>query len=204
MVQANAIKVDGLRAIFTDAQNLLPVGVALIVATVLNGLLSAERRRGLCSFAGGMRCRAIAHSAITPCAIRASMLPRSRKFTAAAPGRSGGAEPGLVPDIQTIENDPAVRQVHRDFLLLRDYAGLCAVFIVLYGAAGLFAIPSPKVGLVYLAVLALQFVLVRQAAITTEPGWSRPFSPGDREGSAERKTDENQKAEPTEAEAGPG
>jgi len=31
VAQANAIKVDGLRAIFTDAQNLLPVGVALIV-----------------------------------------------------------------------------------------------------------------------------------------------------------------------------
>jgi hypothetical protein len=42
VVQANAIKVDGLRAIFTDAQNLLPVGVALIVATVLTGLLSSE------------------------------------------------------------------------------------------------------------------------------------------------------------------
>src|ERR1700757_3287650 len=44
VVQANAIKVDGLRAIFTDAQNLLPVGVALIVATVLNGLLSADAK----------------------------------------------------------------------------------------------------------------------------------------------------------------
>ena len=58
----------------------------------------------------------------------------------------------------------AVRQVHRDFLLLRDYTGLCAVFIVFYGAAGLFAIPSVKVGLIYLLVLCAQFVLVRQAA----------------------------------------
>src|SRR4051794_13792702 len=44
VVQANAIKVEGLRGIFTDAQNLLPVGVALIVATVLNGLLSADAK----------------------------------------------------------------------------------------------------------------------------------------------------------------
>jgi len=63
-----------------------------------------------------------------------------------------------------MENDPAVRQVHREFLLLRDYTGLCAVFIVFYGAAGLYAIPSTKIGLIYLLVLSLQFVLVRQAA----------------------------------------
>ena len=65
---------------------------------------------------------------------------------------------------KTMENDTAVRQVHRDFLLLRDYTSLCAVFFVLYGAAGFFVIPSMKVGLIYLLVLAAQFVFVRQAA----------------------------------------
>jgi hypothetical protein len=35
---------------------------------------------------------------------------------------------------------------------------------VLYGAAGFFVIPSMKVGLIYLLVLLVQFVLVRQAA----------------------------------------
>ena len=44
VVQANAIKVTGLPAVFTDAQNVLPVGVALIVGTVLNGLLSADAK----------------------------------------------------------------------------------------------------------------------------------------------------------------
>lgn len=34
---------------------------------------------------------------------------------------------------------------------MRDYACLCAVFIVLYGAAGMFTIPSMRVGLMYLA-----------------------------------------------------
>jgi hypothetical protein len=65
---------------------------------------------------------------------------------------------------KSIENDPAVRQGHRDYLMMRDYAGLCAVFVVLYGAAGSFAIPSLRVGMIYLAVLAAQLVLVRQAA----------------------------------------
>jgi hypothetical protein len=47
---------------------------------------------------------------------------------------------------------------------MRDYTGLCAVFIALYGAAGIVTIPSMRVSLTYLLVLAAQFVLVRQAA----------------------------------------
>ena len=42
LVQGNAIRVDGLRAAFKDAQNLIPVGAALVIATVLNGLVSAD------------------------------------------------------------------------------------------------------------------------------------------------------------------
>ena len=42
VIQANAIKAEGLRAAFTDAQNLVPVGFALVVATVLNGLRPEE------------------------------------------------------------------------------------------------------------------------------------------------------------------
>jgi uncharacterized membrane protein YoaK (UPF0700 family) len=49
-------------------------------------------------------------------------------------------------------------------VLLRDYAGLCAVFIVFFGAAGLYAIPSMTVGLFYLLVLIAQYAVVRHAA----------------------------------------
>jgi hypothetical protein len=65
---------------------------------------------------------------------------------------------------RTLENDQAVRQVHRDFLLLRDYTGLSVVFIAFYGAAGLYAIPSERTAIIYLLVLAAQFVIARQAA----------------------------------------
>jgi len=47
VVQANAIGADGLRAALTDAQNLIPVGLALVVATVLNGLVSADMKARL-------------------------------------------------------------------------------------------------------------------------------------------------------------
>jgi hypothetical protein len=40
------------------------------------------------------------------------------------------------------------------------------VFILFFGAAGLYAIPSKKVGLFYLLVLIAQYVVVRHAAAT--------------------------------------
>src|ERR1035441_132521 len=45
--QSNAIRVDGLRAQFTDAHNLLPVGFALTITTVLNGVLSVQMKNRL-------------------------------------------------------------------------------------------------------------------------------------------------------------
>lgn len=59
---------------------------------------------------------------------------------------------------------PAVNQVHKSFLLLRDYTGMAALFLVFYGAAGLYAIPSTRVGCFYLVVLALQLLIVRHSA----------------------------------------
>lgn len=165
VVQANAIKVDGLRAIFTGAQNLLPIGVALIVATVLNGLLSADAKarvvflRWYHALPG--------HRAFSEHAVRDPRID-----VAALKKIHGGPLPTDPVEqnrtwyrmYKSIENDPAVRQAHRDYLFMRDYAGLGAVFVVFYGAVGMFTIPSMRVGLMYLLVLAAQFALVRQAA----------------------------------------
>lgn len=165
VVQANAIKVDGLRAIFTDAQNLLPVGVALIVATVLTGLLSSEAKARLVFLRWhhalpGHRAFSV-HAVRDP---RIDIAALEKIHGTAFPVEPVEQNRAWYRIYKTMENDPAVRQVHRDFLLLRDYTSLCAVFFVLYGASGLFFIPSIRVGLIYLLVLAVQFVFVRQAA----------------------------------------
>lgn len=165
VVQANAIKVDGLRAIFTGAQNLLPVGVALIVATVLNGLLSADAKARVVFLRW--------HYALPGHRAFSEHAARDPRIDVAALKKIHGGPLPTDPVEQnrtwyrmykSIENDPAVRQAHRDYLFMRDYAGLGAVFIVFYGAVGMFTIPSMRVGLMYLLVLAAQFALVRQAA----------------------------------------
>jgi hypothetical protein len=165
VVKANAIKADGLRAAITDGQNLVPVGFALVIATVLNGLLSADMKARLVFLR--WRHALPGHRAFSKYAARDARIDH-----AALEKLHGGLLP-VDPVEQnrtwyriykTVENDQAVRQVHRDFLLLRDYTGLCAVFIAFYGAAGLYAIPSVKVGLVYLLVLVAQYIVVGRAA----------------------------------------
>lgn len=165
VVQANAIEVAGLRAAFKDTQNLIPMGLALVVATVLNGLISADMKARLVFLR--LRQALPGHRAFSKYA------RRDPRIDLTALEKLHGSPLPVEPVEQNrawykiykgMENDPAVRQVHRDFLLLRDYAGLCVVFIVFFGAVGLYTIPSMKVGVIYLVGLIVQYLLVRQAA----------------------------------------
>jgi hypothetical protein len=165
VVQANSIKLDGLRAVFSDSQKLIPIGLALVVATVLNGVLSTDVKARLVF----LRWRNVlpGHRAFSQYAIS------DPRIDPAALAKLIGSDFPVQPLEQnrmwyrlyrTIENDPAVREVHRDFLLLRDYAGLSVLFTVLYGAVGFFTIRSLSVGLLYFLLLIVQYLAVRQAA----------------------------------------
>jgi uncharacterized RDD family membrane protein YckC len=65
-----------------------------------------------------------------------------------------------------VQDVPAVQQVHRDFLLLRDYTGLAALFLIGLGVAALFLVAPWKTCGVYLGILLLQLAVVRHAAAT--------------------------------------
>jgi hypothetical protein len=165
VVQANAVKADGLRAAFTNAQNLVPVGLALVIATVLNGLVSADMKARLVFLRWHYALPG--HRAFSKYAVRDPHIDMS-----ALEKLHGGPLP-VDPVEQnrtwyriykTVESEHAVRQVHRDFLLLRDYTGLWAVFIAFYGAAALYAIPSTRTAWIYVAVLIGQYAVARQAA----------------------------------------
>ncbi len=165
VIQANAIKAEGLCTVLTDAQKLVPVGLVVIVATVLNGLLSADMKARLVFLR--WRHALPGHRAFSKYAV---LDPRIDVFAIERlHGRPLPADPVEQNRVwyriyKGVENDTAVRQVHRDFLLLRDYTGVCALFIVFYGTAGFYAIPSIRVGWIYLLVLVAQYLLVRQAA----------------------------------------
>lgn len=165
VVQANAIKVDGLRAIFADANNLLPVGIALVISTVLNGVINAENKARLVflrwrNALPGHR----AFSRYAACDPRIDLTALSKLHGAGFPSDPAEQNRVWYRMFKSVEKEPAVNQAHRDFLLLRDYTGLSFLFLFFLGAAGLYAIPSRRVGLLYLVVLLVQYVVVRHAA----------------------------------------
>jgi hypothetical protein len=165
IVEANAIQIDGIRSIFTDASKLVPFGLAVVVATVINGLLPATGKARLVF----LRWQ--------------NTLPGHRAFTrhitadpridpAAVQRAVGGPLPVDAAEqnrvwyrlYKTVENDPAIAQVHRDFLLTRDYTALTVLFLVFYGGAGYYSIPSAKIATIYAVLLLIQCITVRQAA----------------------------------------
>jgi hypothetical protein len=165
VIQANAIKLEGLRSAFKDAGNLLPVGVALVISAVLNGLLSADAKSRLVFLR--WRHALPGHRAFTDYAMRDPRIdvPMLAKLHGSAlPTDPVEQNRAWYRIYKAMETDAAVRQVHRDFLLLRDYTGLCVVFVVFYGAVAFYAISSKKVALIYLIAMVAQYVLIRQAA----------------------------------------
>jgi hypothetical protein len=150
----------GLRGLLNGVIHLLPVGLA-----VANSLVDVETKYRLVFLRW--------HHA----------LPGHRAFTEYGPrdprvdmskvkGVLGGTLPSD-PDEQNatwyalfknVENEPPVLSVHRDFLLLRDYAALAALFVPVFGAVTTFAVRPPNVLAAYLGLLLLQFLIVRAAA----------------------------------------
>jgi hypothetical protein len=165
VVEANAIEIDGIRSIFTDASKLVPFGLAVVVATVLNGLLPASAKARLVFLR--WRNALPGHRAFSR-----YMTADPRIDPAAVQKAIGGPLPvGAVEQNQVwyrlykkVENDPAISQVHRDFLLTRDYTALAVLFFIFYGGTGYYSIPSLKIATIYALLLVIQCIVVRQAA----------------------------------------
>jgi hypothetical protein len=165
VIQADAIEVNGLRSIFTEAENLIPVAMATVLATVLNGFLSANAKARLVFLRWS--------HALPGHRVFSQYAPSDPRIDLARLERMNGSK--FPTDhveqnrvwyriYKTVENLPSILQIHRDFLLLRDYTGLSVPFLIFYGAAGLYAIPSIKVATVYLILLLAQYVIFRQSA----------------------------------------
>jgi len=167
VAQESTISIAGLKALFTESTNLLPVGFALIVTTVANGLLSADTKARLVFLRWKHTLpghRAFSKYAASDSRIDIAKLKKicGNKF----PEDPVEQNRTWYRLYKTVETNPSVLQVQRDFLLMRDYAGLAALFVVVFGAVALIEVPSWRVSLTYCLFLAAQLVLVRQAAST--------------------------------------
>jgi hypothetical protein len=167
VAQESTISIAGVKALLTESTNLLPVGFALIVTTVANGLLSAETKARLVFLRWKYALpghRAFSKYAASDSRIDTAKLKKvcGNKF----PEDPVEQNRTWYRLYKTVEGNASVLQVQRDFLLMRDYAGLAALFTVVFGAVALIEVPSWRVSLTYCLFLVAQFALVRQAAAT--------------------------------------
>lgn len=167
LMQWDVISAAGIRALIVKAANLLPVGLTVVVTTVINGLLSSDMKARIVF----LRWK---HA-----------LPAHRAFSDAAPndpridmGRLIKACGNKFPEdpidqnslwyrlYKSVEKKPSVEHVQRDFLLMRDYAVFAALAVVGFGIAAFVVLESKQVAAIYTGLLIMQFVLVRQSAST--------------------------------------
>ena len=62
------------------------------------------------------------------------------------------------------QEEPGIKQVHREYLFTRDWASLSFLMIVFLGPLATWQMPSIKVAAVYIAILIAQYLLVSRAA----------------------------------------
>lgn len=160
-------ELSGIKAALTGAANLLPVGLAVVVTTIANGLLNSATKERLVF----LRWNHVlpGHRAFS---VHAKADPRI-DFTRLQ--RACGNKVPSDPKEQNslwyrfyleVQDVPAVLQVHRDYLLLRDHTGLAALFLIGFGIAALFLVSPWKAFGVYLGILLFQLIVVRHAAAT--------------------------------------
>jgi hypothetical protein len=165
--QGSAISVAGLKALFAESMNLLPAAFALIIATIANGQLSPDGKARLVFLRWTHALPG--HRAFTeyaPRDPRVDMVALRKQCNNELPENPIEQNRTWYGIYKAVENSPSVSQVHRDFLLTRDYAGLAGLFIITFGPAALVEASLSRGALIYCIFLVIQFMAARQAAST--------------------------------------
>jgi len=161
----NGISLNGLRAVFSEAQSLLPISFAGIVATVLNSLPHSTTKARLVYLRWDNALPA--HRAFSRYATqdaRINMGTLKELFKGKLPTEPRAQNEEWYKLFRTVENEVKVYEVHRDFLLLRDYTSLAVLSLVTFGSLGFVLFTTVRTAGFYLLILVVQFLVVRQAA----------------------------------------
>jgi len=167
VLQSDTLGTAGLKGILATVSNLLPIGLAIVVTTVLNGVLTSNAKERLVFLRWndtlpGHR----AFSEYGPADPRVDMVALKKLCGSKLPSDPAEQNRTWYRLYKSVEHHPAVSQVHKDFLLTRDYAGFAAIFLVVFGSTALVVVQSWRMSLGYCVVLLLQLLIVRHAAST--------------------------------------
>lgn len=165
--QSEQIALSGLSALLNGAAHLLPVGLTVVVTTVVNNLLSDKMKARLVFLRWAHALPG--HRAFSKYGKndpRVDMMRLQRALGNKMPTDPEEENRAWYKFYLELQNVSAVQHVHRDFLLLRDYAGIAALFLLAFGTTACFTVRPAQVLAFYLVFLFGQFALVRHAAAT--------------------------------------
>ena len=167
VAQWDSISTSGIEGLFKHAANLLPVGLTIILTTVANALISSNNKARLVFLRWqhalpGHR----AFSEYAQSDSRVDMARVKRALGNKMPPDPEQENRTWYRWLKETEKFPAVEQSHRDFLLLRDYTALAALFLIGFGLAAWLIVDSLQARLLYTLALLAQFVIVRHATAT--------------------------------------
>lgn len=142
----------------------LPAGVGVMFAGVVNGLLSANNKARLVFWRwsnplpGSFAFSRYAHQDPR------IDIEALRRIVPVWPSNPGEENRLWYRMYRSVENEPAVTDAHRHFLLTRDYAAISLMVFAVAGPLGAWVITAPTMGFAYVAILLLQYLLAREAA----------------------------------------
>ncbi|MDA9500519.1 hypothetical protein [Bradyrhizobium sp. CCBAU 11357] len=165
LMQWDAITIDGVKTLITKAANILPLGLAIVVVTVINGQLSADMKARIVFLR--WRHALPGHRAFSDLAPKDPRIDMDRLKKVCGnklpddPDQQNKVWYGLYKPLQ---NQPSIEHVQRDFLLMRDYACFVALATIGFGLAAFVELTSVQVASWYVGAMIGQFLVVRQAA----------------------------------------
>jgi hypothetical protein len=165
----DAIQLDGLRAVTSDWEHawkdIGAVALAAVATTILNGILSADAKARIVFWRWRHPlpgCRAFSVYLKKDVRVDFAALRSALGGLPSDPAKQNALWYRRI--YSPVKDDPLVLQVHGDYLFSRDYAGASALFLLVLGAIGVWAIASPKTLWLYLALLAAQLMATTLAA----------------------------------------
>ena len=163
-VKTGNIFSEGLVAVLRDWQDALPVGGAVLLTTLLNGLLDRDKKARVVFWRwhNPMPSRqAFSRHAAAEQRVDVEALENR---LGSLPSDPAGESTLWYKIYKVHRDDPAVRQAHRDYLLMRDWCGLSFLGLIVLGGTGLFIIDPTATAWIYGALLLAQYLLTMFAA----------------------------------------
>ena len=164
VLQGQALLALDWQQVLKATTDFFPAGLGVVFVSVVNGLMSPQAKARLVFWRWRHPlpgCRAFTVHAKNDPRIN---LPALRSRLGSLPKFEAEQNAAWYKMYRTIQADPAVAHVHKEYLFTRDYASLSALMFVVLGSVALWQAGAVPQAALYLLFLAAQYAIVRFAA----------------------------------------